>query len=335
MIKLNKKSQKILLIILPILLVISVIAIIISNNNKRQDSYAENEPIEYTYRKVYLNSKDDTLVPLTIKYQKKDNLGDEIHYVLNLIKENSGISNDVFTGLIPEDSKIKSLDLEDNNLTINFDIGFQEYAKEEELRLLQQLVWTMTEFNEVDSLTLQMEDEILTNMPVKNTPLAEKTGREIGINSFYLTSADFLSSEKVLSYYAQEIDNKEYIVPFTHYVKNNANLTLPDLTIKTLLTKPSITSQLNLVPCLNEVNQTAASVLEDDVLMVSLNENILFDEKTVNKEVYDILRASLELCEDVKDVSFVFDQEVFAVNGQENLEEIYPVSSIYFNEYYI
>lgn len=335
MIKINKKSQKILLIFLPILLVIAVFSIIISNQNRRRGEIADvPNPTEYTYRKVYLNSSEDTLVPLTIQYQKKDNLADELLFVFNLIKVNSGISNATFTGLVPENVKVEEMVLENQNLTINLDDQFSQYDAKNELRLIQQITWTMTEFADVSSISLKMAGKKLNTMPVKHTPIADEITRDIGINSFYLTSSPFLDSERVLSYYSQKINNKEYIVPFTQYVKNKKKISTEDLTIQTLLTKPSLTSRLSVVSCLQNVELLKASEVKEETLFVSFNDKVLFDETTVQKEVYDVIRASLELCDKVYNVSFVFDEEVYQVSGVKE-GETYPVSSIYFNEYAI
>ena len=127
MIQLNKKAKKIVLIAIPLIAILIIATILIGKNNKKE--VANNEPQETVLQQqanVYLAStKDHTLVPLTIKFNQKDTLGENLLMVLSLIKENSAICNDTFQGLIPEEAKSNQLTLDDQNvLTIDFDEGF-------------------------------------------------------------------------------------------------------------------------------------------------------------------------------------------------------------------
>ena len=107
MIQLNKKAKKIVLIAIPLIAILIIATILIGKNNKKE--VANNEPQETVLQQqanVYLAStKDHTLVPLTIKFNQKDTLGENLLMVLSLIKENSAICNDTFQGLIPEEAK--------------------------------------------------------------------------------------------------------------------------------------------------------------------------------------------------------------------------------------
>ena len=199
-----------------------------SNTNNKEDNEVNNQynEIDYSYSKVFLKDKDNTLVPLTIKYEKFDSLGEELMYVTNMLKVDSKVSNSTFKGLLPSNTKVKSLELKDNVLNLNFDENFMTYDSKDELRLLESLVWTLTDFNEVDSINLYVNDERLTNMPVSNTPIKFNVDRQIGINNYLLTSTILGSGQKVLSYYEKQINDSYYYVPVTHYVNNKENINI-------------------------------------------------------------------------------------------------------------
>lgn len=307
-----------------------------SNTNNKEDNEVNNQynEIDYSYSKVFLKDKDNTLVPLTIKYEKFDSLGEELMYVTNMLKVDSKVSNSTFKGLLPSNTKVKSLELKDNVLNLNFDENFMTYDSKDELRLLESLVWTLTDFNEVDSINLYVNDERLTNMPVSNTPIKFNVDRQIGINNYLLTSSMMLGSQRVLSYYEKLIDDNYYYVPVTHYVKNNKNLSIYDLTVTTMFKDPGITSSLNVCRALQDTTMVASSVLEKEVLYLSLSEDILFDELTVSLDVYEIFKEVTCLLDEVKDVSFLIELEEVMVNGL-NKDEPEQVSKIELNKYYI
>ncbi len=338
MVKLNKKAKKIIYIAIPLIIVLIVATILVSGKNKKRDAanHPNNETMMQEQANVYLLSDENIIVPLTVKYNQKDTLGENLLMVLSLIKENSPICNDTFQGVIPEQAKINNLELDGSKvLTIDFDEGFLEYNENHEVALLQTITWTMTEFEEVDAITLTINEEPLLNLPRKHTPVANLLTREMGINNMLVTSTpDILGSTKILSYYTKTIDKKDYVIPVTQYVKNVKNVSLYDLTIQKLLEKPAITTRLKVVDCLKEIKLEKASELKDHILEVSLNEKALFDENTVQKNIYEMIFASMSLYEEVSDVSFIINENVTPVNGHKP-DETFFVSSIVFNEYYI
>ena len=306
-------------------------------NSKNDDNNVINNQynsFEYSYSKVFLKDKDNTLVPLTIKYEKFDSLGEELMFVTNMLKEDSKVSNSTFKGVLPSNTTIKSLELNENVLNINFDENFMTYDSKDELRILESLVWTLTDFNEVDSINLYVNDEKLTNMPVANTPIKHNIDRQIGINNYLLTSSMIIGSSRVLSYYEKLIDDSYYYVPVTHYVKNSNNLSIYDLTVSTMFEQPGITSSLNVCRALESTTMVASSILENDVLYLSLSEDILFDEFTVSLDVYEIFKEVTCLLSDVKDVSFLMELEEVQVNGLDD-NQSQQVSKIELNKYYI
>ena len=100
-----------------------------------------------------------------------------------------------------------------------------------------------------------------------------------------------------------------------------------------MFTDPGITSSLEVCRCLTDTSMVTSSILTDNILYLSLTEDILFDELTVSLDVYNLLLKVTTLIEEVEDVSFLFDLEEVMVNGK--VEEETKVSTIVLNKYYI
>ena len=332
--KLTKKT--LILLFTPIFVALIVMGIIFGikfNNNENTEGNETTTFTDYTYNRVYLVDNDDVLIPLTIKYETFDSQAEELMYLLSMLKVDSSIASDEFNGLLPKECSVKSLDLLDGNLKINFNEDIATYKAQDELRIIESLVWTFTDLDYVDSVSLSMNDELLTHMPVNNLPINNPLDKHFGINNYLLTSSIMGSGTKVLSYYEKEIDEKFYYVPVTHYVNNNNELSIYDLTIETLFKNPGITSSLTVCRCIEDTEMLTSSIVNENILYLSLSEDILFDETTVSLDIYQLLKEVTVLL-DVKDVSFLMELEEVPVNGVEEDEEL-KVSKIELNKYYV
>ena len=332
--KLTKKT--LILLFTPIFVALIVMGIIFGIKFNNNDDTKGNETTtftDYTYNRVYLVDNDDVLIPLTIKYETFDSQAEELMYLLSMLKVDSSIASDEFNGLLPKECSVKSLDLLDGNLKINFNEDIATYKAQDELRIIESLVWTFTDLDYVDSVSLSMNDELLTHMPVNNLPINNPLDKHFGINNYLLTSSIMGSGTKVLSYYEKEINEKFYYVPVTHYVNNNNELSIYDLTIETLFKNPGITSSLTVCRCIEDTEMLTSSIINENILYLSLSEDILFDETTVSLDIYQLLKEVTVLL-DVKDVSFLMELEEVPVNGVEEDEEL-KVSKIELNKYYV
>lgn len=334
------KKKKIILIFVPVLIVLLVVGLLIGNFFKNKDkepldsSNSNQESLTYSYNTVYLADNENTLIPLSIKYQSFDSVGEELMYLITSLKVDSEVSNDTFNGLLPKSCSVKSLQFEEGIVSVNFDNEFKKYDSKNELKILESLVWTLCDYEGVSGVSLYMDDVILKNMPVNNTPINSVLTKEIGINNYLLTSTILGSGQRVLSYYEKQINDSYYYVPVTHYVNNKENINIYDLTVNTLFKDPGITSSLQVCRIFKDTEMVSGSILTNNVLYVSLSEDILYDEVTVSLDVYNILLKVTALLKDVKDVSFLMELEEIKVNGkQEN--ETTEVSKIELNKFYI
>ena len=96
---------------------------------------------------------------------------------------------------------------------------------------------------------------------------------------------------------------------------------------------PGITSSLTVCRCIEDTEMLTSSIVNENILYLSLSEDILFDETTVSLDIYQLLKEVTVLL-DVKDVSFLMELEEVPVNGVEEDEEL-KVSKIELNKYYV
>ena len=101
-----------------------------------------------------------------------------------------------------------------------FQRNLKTYKPEDELKILEAITWTLTQFDSVDKVKLQMNGKELTEMPVNGTPISEKLSRANGINIDTSDVFDIANTKAVTVYYIGGEEGSFYYVPVTRRVDN-------------------------------------------------------------------------------------------------------------------
>lgn len=275
-------------------------------------------------RRIYLISEDNYTVPLTVSLDKKNTVYEEMLDVINLLKVSSKASSEYLRGFIPDDARVNSFENEDGVLTIDFSEEFMNYTETEETRMMESLVATMTQFDGVDSLRLEVAGETLTRLPKKNTKVPETIE---GINAIFSSPSLMENRELVTVFYQREYaDNAKYLIPVSLYAESGEsdNITFVNGLFQRLPSYRQL-SNLSLYETISR-NQE-----KKDLFSLTVNSQALIDENTVNKELYELVLLSLDLMGKEAKVGFDIEGETLAVEGIYS-EEDQQVSSIYYNE---
>lgn len=328
----NKKLlKKILAISLPVFVVGASITTYIVKTNKDRDSQIVNNNITVkngVKRQVYLLTNDNLLMPVTITIEKEEQLTDEINKLVNLLKEDSELVNENFKPVLSKNCELQNVTIENKIVTLNFTNEFQ-YDVNNERRVIESLVWTCLQFDDVDSLKINVNDQELTHMPLNNTPLPVSMNKSIGINTHLMVGNTKQKSVNI--FYEKNINENTYYVPVTVKVDDylndyqeiitGMNISLP---IYTTLKTPNVVNRIEVLKYEN--------LDENNNLNLTLSSKALYDEKTLDNKVFDCLAMNLMFNdENINSVSITVNDEVLNVNGYENSS--IEVSTITFNEF--
>ena len=326
----NKKLLKrILAISLPVLVVgASITTYLVKTNNNDTPVINNITVTNGVKRQVYLINKNNLLTPLTVVIEKKDLLVDELKELVSLLKEESNLKNDNFNKVLNKECDLKNITLEDSTVTLNFNESFNNYDIKNEKRIVESLVWTCLQYDEITNVKLQVEDKNLTYMPLNNTPLPSLLNKDIGINS-HIAIGD-TTKETVNVFYETTIENDKYYVPVSIKVDdldNNYEEIVKGMTynlpLHTNLKIPSLVNRIEVLKY-NEID-------DNNNLNLELSSKALYDEKTIDSSVFDLLVMNLMFNdENIETVSVSVNDEVLMVSGYE--ENVVPVSSVTYNE---
>ena len=250
------------------LFIITLISFI-PTNNKYEEVIKYNK--EYNY--VYLLN-NNYLVRTTINSDNKDIIG-KVKEIINSLTINSISSNYInknYKQLIPSNTKLLNIKIDNKLLKLNFSNELLDVNKDNEEKLIESLIYSLTELEEIDKIMIFVDNKLLTKLPNSNKDLPPTLTRDYGINKIYdLTTISNVS--KYTLYYFIDIDNHYNSVPVTIFTNNDKDKV--EVIIKEL--KSSISYQTDLVSFLSNNTKLLDYELKENKIKLNFSNALLDD----------------------------------------------------------
>jgi len=301
-------------------MLILLIIYLMPDNRKEID--LSNNSIEYVYDNIkstiYLIDSDDYVARTSISTCKCEGKEKAKDLLEGLIIEGTktNIIPNGFRSIIPPGTSIKNIELKDKTITIDFSKEFLEVNENEENKMIEAIVYTLTSIDGIDKVIIKVEGEELTKLPSGNT-LPTVLDRTYGINKSY----DLVNTSNIESYtvyYVSEYNSNKYYVPVTKYVNGKSDDPIRVI-IKELSSSPIY--ETNLMSYLNTSTELNNYELIGDNLKLNFNELLLndLDEKNILEEViYTISLSVGNIYTNIETVSFyVENTEVYNIKLNE------------------
>lgn len=278
---------------------------------KTELEYVDKEILTET---IYLYDRNGFLARTKVAVSKKtETVETKVKELLEvLIRDGAGESKipNGFKAVIPTDTKILSLNYADGLLKVNFSKELlEDVKKEEEEKIIEAIVYTVTSIEEIEKVIIYMEGDILNYLPKSKITLPSTLDRSFGINKEY----DIKSNKEVTGvtiYYINQYKDDTYYVPVTKYTNDNREKI--DIIIDELASAPLYHS--NLMSFLNQNVKLLEAEQADRQMNLEFNSYIFndIDEKNILEEVIYTICLSVGDNYDVEEVSFtVEDEEIY------------------------
>jgi len=256
-------------------------------------TYIDNEKLDY----VYLNDRNDYLTLSLIDIQG-DTEEEKLKEKLEILIKNGKYKDRIpkhFNAVIPENTTIKSLTIKDNIVTVDFSNKILNVSKETEEKMVESIIFTLTENSSVNSVIIKVDGNVLDKLPNSNTYLPSPLTRKYGINKKYeINSLNDINCTTI--FYMNEIDDEMYYTPvslFTNDTREKVSIIIDELK-STSVYQNTLKSYLDANVSLTnyeEVDNIMYLVFSDGI-NTNLDENILESVKyTISasiKENYDV-----------------------------------------------
>ncbi|OCA91292.1 sporulation protein [Bacillus sp. FJAT-27225] len=283
------------------------------NKEGKKNSTTSGEAAETTgtiKTELYLIDKDGFVVSQPLDLPKTNSVAKQAleHLVVN--GPVSEMLPNGFRAVLPEDTDV-SVDIKDGVATVNFSKEFKNYQPEDELKILQSVTWTLTQFDTVDKVKLKLNGHELNEMPVNGTPISDSLSRSSGINLDSSNTVDIMNTRPVTVYYIGGEEGSYYYVPVTKRVSNTISDDIV-AAVQELAKGPSTTSLDSLF--MSQVKLLDNPKVEGGKVTLNFNDAVYhsFEEKIISEQLVDALVLSLTELEGIKEVSVL-------VNGKAEL----------------
>lgn len=250
---------------------------------------------------------ENAFVGMTEVNSNSQNINDQIQELLNALiinKSNNKLPNG-FKAIIPEGTKVLSYDLEDGLLKVNFSKEFLKVNKENEEKMMEAIIFSLTSINDIKKIMIFVEGDRLLELPNSKKKLDLYLDRNYGINKVYeLTS---ITDSKMVTVYHLTKNNDYYYIPISYI--SNSNEDKVEIIINNLksnrLNSSNLLSHLDYqVELMNyEASENAISLNFNDILLKSVYDGKLKEE--VKYAIFYSLHDTLG----IQDVKFAVDSK--------------------------
>src|SRR5699024_12476274 len=159
--------------------------------------YGEEDGSEMVARDLYFIDAHGMVASQTIELPLEESMKVATQVMEHLIVDGPGSSivPNGFRGVLPEGTEILGINVqEDGTVIVDVSEEFKEYAPEDEIRILEAMTYSLTQFESIDTIRLQINGHEQHVMPVNGTPIGKGYTRNRGINVVQTDTTDFLQS---------------------------------------------------------------------------------------------------------------------------------------------
>lgn len=263
---------------------------------------------EAKYHSIYLLNKN-ILVETKIVSNNETDILDQIKDIIASLTINSPKSkyiDDAYSPLIPQNTKVLNMTLENNLLKINFSKEFLNVNKDTEEKVIESLIYSLTKLDEVKEIMIFVENEKLDCLPISKKKLPLTLNKSFGINKVYNVNNVFTMDVLNLYYYTN-INDEYHLVPvsiFTNDSKDKIEIIIEEL-------KSSPIHQSNLMSFLSSNAKVLDYEIKENTIRLEFSSYLLdnFFNDSLIEEVKYAISKSLEDTLGVTDVNLVVNGE--------------------------
>lgn len=291
-----------------------------TNEDKEEveDGEEATETEETVAREIYLFDEGGLVVPQELELPKTESAATQVLEYLVVDGPVTELLPNGFQAVLPAGTEVMGVNLkEDGTLIVDLSEEFSNYQAEDEVKILEAMTYTLTQFDSVDTIKLWVNGEHQTVMPVNDTPIAKGYSRGNGINIDLKSKPDLKYSEAMTMFYPKSYQEDIHFVPVTTYVNHEKT---DDFTamMQELLKGASI--QYGTQQVFNDHTQLIKEpTLTDGVLQLVFSDAILKDKEkgVIADDVMTSVVKTLTTHEDVEAVAISVEDipTIYAENG--------------------
>ena len=250
-------------------------------------------------------------VARTCIVKSSENINEQIIEIIETLTKNSKKSSyirDGFKPVIPENTKVIDVKLDNEILTINFSKELLTIDKDNEEKMIEAIIYSLTEIKEIKKIKILVENNPFTKLPNSQKKLPEILDKNYGINKTYNLDS-IKESTKTTIYYLSRYKDYHYFVPVTKV--NNEKTEKVEIIIKELKSTPIY--QTNLISYLAASANITNYELLENAIKLSFNNYLIANIK--EEEALEEVKYSIALS--LRD-TYGINEVIFNIPDSEN-----------------
>lgn len=270
-------------------------------------------------KKVYTKTMDNLVALATIYADDKEKIEDKVKSILETIIEKNDKNSllpDYFRPILPANTKILSVELNNDVLKVNFSKELLNVKLEDSNEMIESIVYTLTEFDEVLGVSILVEGKTLKYIPNTKSTLKEVITRDYGINKIYdiTSSSDF---EVVTLYYLTGSDNL-YYAPVTKYL--NSKEEKLEIIVEELSNRYNLNK--NLKSFLNDGLEILNYKIMENKIIIDFNDKIYENKssKEVNSNAINSIVYSVFASYDIDNIEIYGENNKILEKSRKDIE---------------
>jgi germination protein M len=222
-----------------------------------------------------------------------------------------------FKAILPEGTKVNSVTEDQATGTINIDFAapFPSIVASQERKVIEALVWTLTELPGIDKVKLSIAGQSIRSLPSTGLPMDSTLTRGFGINLETVKGVQINRSMAVTLYFsAQSAEGEGYFVPVTRLI--NRQIDPAKAALEQLILGPQNLKTLNRVLTSDMTIEQLSRMA--DTVNVSLRDADWMPKSPVPSEMMDALVLTLTEATGAPQVRVVMNGDDSLVDSDEN-----------------
>ena len=171
-------------------------------------------------RQLFLIDENGLVAPQTIEIPVPESKEVATQALEYLVKDGpvTELLPNGFQAVLPAGTEILGVSIKDGVAIADFSEEFKDYRAEDELKILQAITWTLTQFDSIEKVKIRINGHDQNTMPVDGTPISDGVSRADGINIDLGDVTDVTSSIGVTLYFLAQSGDNSYYVPVSKRV---------------------------------------------------------------------------------------------------------------------
>ncbi len=251
---------------------------------------------------IYTLNENNILSKSQVYLNKKQTLEEQVKNLLEIMIEKNNKNSllpSYLKPILPQNTKIISVKLVEDILKINFSKELYNISKEQSEKMIEAIVYTLSEFDGVLGIEISVEGNILQYVPNSRKKLPAILSTDIGINKQYEINNTNNITKVNLFYYGKS-NNQIYDIPVTKYLNNNQEPL--EIIVESLTTE--IPKDDSIISYVNHNTKLLNYTIAENLITINLNNEIYDDPKSkeYNQKAIDALINSIFANYDVKKI---------------------------------